>query len=260
MADHGRIKLDASIHAEYTSHISAWKAVVDFAGEYNLNMQIHLSETELEHQNCIAKHGKTPAELFYECGALDIRATLAHCVWVSDEDIDLLVEKDATAAHNPVSNLKLASGIARVTEMQKRGLNVSLGTDGVSSNNSLDMFEEVKMCSLLQKSITRDASALPAPEALKIATVNGAFAQGRENETGRLAVDFDADIIMLDLSVPNLNPCHQEIDTIVYSASGKDVIMTMVMGKILYENGIYYTLDLEKIYYELENQVLPLLR
>jgi len=174
--------------------------------------------------------------------------------------MDILAVSGATAAHCPVSNLKLSSGIAPVMKMRRHGLNVALGTDGVSSNNCHDMFEEIKTAALLQKYATGDPTALPAYEALKMATVNGALGQGREGETGRIVPGYDADIIMLNLDAPHFVPLNDPCAAVVYAARGSDVCMTMVQGRILYENGEYKTIDLERTRYEVENYVLPLLK
>jgi 5-methylthioadenosine/S-adenosylhomocysteine deaminase len=167
-----------------------------------------------------------------------------------------LAKNGATVAHCPVSNLKLSSGIAPVTKMAARGVNVALGTDGVCSNNNHDMFEEIKTAALLQKYLTGDPSVLPAYEALKLATVNGAAGQGRGAETGRVAPGFDADLIMLDLDAPHLFPLNDPCAAAAYSARGSDVCLSMVQGRTLYENGEYKTLDLEKTRHEVENYVL----
>jgi 5-methylthioadenosine/S-adenosylhomocysteine deaminase len=144
--------------------------------------------------------------------------------------------------------------------MRAHGINVALGTDGVCSNNSHDMFEEIKTAALLQKYVSGDPSALNAYEAIKLATVNGAIGQGRENETGKIAPGYDADLIILNLDTPHLFPVNDPCAAVAYSARGSDVCLTMVQGQILYENGEYKTLDLEKIRYEVENYVLPLLK
>jgi 5-methylthioadenosine/S-adenosylhomocysteine deaminase len=142
-------------------------------------------------------------------------------------------------------------------KMRAHGLNVALGTDGVCSNNNHDMFEEIKTAALLQKYLTGDPSALPAYEAIKMATVNGAAGQGRENETGRIAPGYDADIIMLDLDAPHLFPLNDPFAAVAYAARGSDVCMTMVQGRVLYENGEYKTIDMEKVRHEMENYVVP---
>lgn len=246
-ADNGRVKLDVSIHAEYTSFPGLWKDFSAYARENNLNMHIHLSETRSEHENCIAKYGKTPTAILAEHGVFDTRATAAHCVWISEEDMDILKEKQVTVAHNPVSNLKLASGVAPVAKMLEKGVRVALGTDGVCSNNNHDLFEEIKLSALLQKGMTGDPRLVPAHQALYMATRAGAFAQGREQEIGQLKEGFDASLILIDYEKPGLYPVHNTQSTLAYSVRGGDVYMTMIRGKVLYQNGVYTTLDIERI-------------
>ena len=252
----GRLIIDAGIHAEYTSGPEAWKKCATFAAENNLRIHLHLSETEAEHNECIQKYGKTPAGILNEYGVFSRKTTAAHGCWLTENDMDILAKNGATVAHCPVSNLKLSSGIAPVTKMAARGVNVALGTDGVCSNNNHDMFEEIKTAALLQKYLTGDPSVLPAYEALKLATVNGAAGQGRGAETGRVAPGFDADLIMLDLDAPHLFPLNDPCAAAAYSARGSDVCLSMVQGRTLYENGEYKTLDLEKTRHEVENYVL----
>ena len=256
----GRLIVDAGIHAEYTSGPEAWEKNVAFAEENNLRFHIHLSETEAEHNNCIKKYGKTPAGILNDYGVFSRKTTAAHCCWITESDMDILAASGATAAHCPISNLKLSSGIAPVTKMMAHGLNTALGTDGVCSNNNHDMFEEIKMAALLQKYLTGDPSVMPAYEAIKMATVNGAKGQGRETETGRIIPGYDADIIMLNLDAPHLFPLNDPVAAIAYAAKGSDVSMTMVQGEILYEDGEYKTIDLEKIRSEVETCVLPRLK
>ena len=251
-ADNGRVKLDVSIHAEYTSFPGLWQDFSKFAKENGLNMHIHLSETKSEHEGCIAKYGKTPAAVLAENGVFDTRTTAAHCVWLSEEDMDLLREKQVTVAHNPVSNLKLASGIAPICKMQEKGVRVALGTDGVCSNNNHDLFEEIKLAALLQKGTTGDPRVIPAYDALYMATRAGAFAQGREQEIGQLKAGFDASLILVDTKKPGMYPVHNPVSTLAYSARGGDVHLTMVRGKVLYENGTYTTLDIEAIRQKME--------
>lgn len=258
-AGDGRLIVEAGIHAEYTSGPQAWRECAAFAARNNLRFHLHLSETETEHAECAARYGKTPTELFFEHGVFAQKTTAAHCCWVTEGDMKILAANGVTAAHCPVSNLKLASGIAPVAQMKACGINVALGTDGVCSNNNHDMFEEIKTAALLQKYITGDPCALPAYEAIKMATVNGAAAQGRQAETGRIIPGYDADLIMLDLDAPHLFPVNDPCTAVAYSAQGSDVCMTMVQGRILYENGEYKTIDVEKTRYEVENYVLPLL-
>ena len=256
----GRLIVDAGIHAEYTSGPVAWQDSVAFAAENNLRFQIHLSETKAEHTECIEKYGKSPAEILHEYGIFSRKTTAAHCCWLSENDMNILAANGATAAHCPISNMKLSSGLAPVMKMRAHGMNVALGTDGVCSNNNHDLFEEIKTAALLQKNASGDPAALPAYEAIKMATVNGAVGQGRENETGRLVPGYDADLIMLNLDAPHLFPLNDPCAAVAYAARGSDVCLTMVQGRILYEDGEYKTIDLEKTRYEVENYVLPRLK
>ncbi len=257
MADCGRIRIDAAIHAEYTTSESLWREIGGYAKEQGLIMQVHLSETQAEHDGCIEKYKKTPARLFCDAGVFDAKTVAAHCVWVNDEDVEILREKGVSVAHNPVSNLKLASGIARVPYMMDRGVNVGLGTDGVASNNSFDMFEEIKLAAILHKGNTLEPTIMSACQALELATVNGAKAQGRESECGKIQCGMDADLIVVDFDKPHLTPCHNPVSNLVYAAHGGDVCMTMVRGKILYENGEFTTIDWEKVKSELSEYGVP---
>jgi 5-methylthioadenosine/S-adenosylhomocysteine deaminase len=153
--------------------------------------------------------------------------------------------------------MKLASGIAPVTKMLDRGINVALGTDGMASNNNSDLFEEIKTAALLAKVSTQDPTALSAPQVLRMATVNGALCQGREEECGQIRVGMDADLIMLDFTQPHLIPCHNVLSHLAYSASGHDVCMTMVRGKILYAAGKYPTIDMNAVIKELSSYAMP---
>ncbi|MCL2592629.1 MAG: amidohydrolase [Defluviitaleaceae bacterium] len=245
----GRIKIDASIHGVYTSHPPAWAQVMEFTHKHGLGMHVHLSETKTEHENCIKNFGMTPAQVFAKHKVFDVQTTAAHAVWVTDEDIEILAQKNVTVAHNPISNLKLASGLAPIQKMTDAGINVALGTDGVASNNSHDMFEELKIASILQKYALCDPTALPAAKTLAMATVNGAKAQGRAQESGIIKEGFDADILLIDFDNPRQTVCYDPILNLAYSTSGRDVEMTICRGKVLYEKGEFTTIDIEKTLY-----------
>ncbi len=249
-AYNGRIKAEASIHAEYTSYNDAWEQTVEFAKKHGLRMHVHLSETKTEHEECKARYGMTPTQILDKHHVFDIPTTAAHCVWVEDSDMDIMAERKVNAAHNPVSNLKLASGISPVVKMQQRGINVSIGTDSVASNDSIDMFQELKIAGILQKAVCADPTVVPAYEVLRMATANGAITQGRENECGQIKVGMDADIILLDFDTPRQTVCTDVISALAYSTDGRDVVMTLCQGKVLYENGEYKTLDIERVLYE----------
>lgn len=256
----GKIKVDAGIHGEYTSNAELWTYWAKTAKELGVNLHVHVSETISEHEGCKSRHGgKTPVQVLSEHGVLDVPTNLAHCVHIEDEDMDILVEKGANVAHNPVSNLKLASGIANITKMLEKGISVTLGTDGVASNNTHDLFEEIKLAALLAKGSTNNPKAIFSKDVLKMATINGAKSQGREN-LGMIKIGFDADIIMLDFDNIHHYPMHDIVSSLVYNTSGQDVCLTMVMGEILYEDGKFTTLDIEQIKHELENYVLPIIK
>ena len=241
--DGGRILVDCAIHGEYTSHAAVWETAAGFAAERGLGIHVHISETKTEHDECVARHGLTPAAVLERHGVFLSRVTAAHCVHVTDEDMEIMARHGATAVHNPVSNLKLDSGVARVGLMLEKGVNVALGTDGVSSNNSHDMLEEIKTAAMLH----HGAHPLRAYGALMAATVSGALSQGRTNETGRVAEGYDADLIMLDFDAPHLTPRHNVLSLLAYSARGSDVCMTMVRGRVLYEKGEFLTVDRERV-------------
>lgn len=242
-----RIRIDFSIHAEYTSTEAMVRYYSELCNENHGRMHLHLSETRSEHEECIARHGKTPAEYFLDCGTFRSPTAAAHCVWVTDSDMDIMAECGVTAMHNPSSNMKLGSGFAPIETMRKKGINVSLGTDGAASNNNLNMFEELHLASIIHNGHMIDATVMKSAYTFAMATRNGAIQQGRE-DTGALLVGKKADIVAIDLHKPHLFPHSDTLATLTYSAQGSDVCMTMVNGKVLYENGEFKTLDAERIY------------
>lgn len=245
------------MHGEYTSDYRLWDALSEFAINEKVGMHVHLSETKAEHEQCLERNGLTPAQVLDCHHVFDTRAIAAHCVWVTPEDMRLLAKRGVTAVHCPVSNLKLASGCAPVTEMVKAGMNVALGTDSSASNNNLDLFEEMKAAALMAKVTSGDPKALPVEAVLMMATVCGARAQGREAECGMLKLGMDADLVLLDFTSPHLMPCHNVMSHLVYAASGHDVVMTMVRGQVLYAAGKYPTIDLDSVVRELSGYVMP---
>lgn len=245
-AGEGRVRIDFSLHAEYTNRPDYCAAVGEYAAARGLGMQIHLSETEEEHAACIARHGKTPAAFFAEFGVFAAPTTAAHCVWVTDEDIEILRANGVTVAHNPTSNLKLGSGVMPLRSLLDAGVNVALGTDGAASNNTLDILRELRLAAILHKGVNRRADLITAAEMLPLATVNGARAQGR-GDCGRIALGARADLILLDLSTPHNIPVYDLNAAVAYSAESSDVRLTMVDGRILWANGEYTSIDIDRL-------------
>lgn len=250
----GRVLIDFSIHAEYTCDEKTTRYYSELCRERSGNLHIHLSETAKEHRECIEKYNKTPTKWFYDLGAFSSRAFAAHCVMLTDEDMDILKENGVSIVHNPTSNMKLGSGFAPVERFFEKGINVTIGTDGAASNNNLDMLEEMHIASVIHNGFMRDATVMGADKIIKAATVNGAVLQGRA-DCGNLVAGNRADIVMLSLDCPNMLPCLDPVALTVYSAGRSDVKMTMCDGQILYENGEYKTIDKEKVYYSVKRSI-----
>lgn len=259
-AGDGRVLVDMSIHAEYTNTDKSVSQLADYAKRIGTRMQVHVSETREEHEECKMRHdGLTPVEYFHKMGVFDSPTTAAHCVWIEGEDFDILAEKGVTAASCPVSNLKLASGVCNVPELLKRGVNVAIGTDGAASNNSLNFIEEMKFFSVIHKGKFGDPTVITPKQTLYAATRAGALSQGRE-DCGKLAKGFRADLIVLDVNQPHMHPVHNLLNNLVYSADGRDVALTMVDGKVLYKDGEYLSIDVEKTICEAERVTQDILR
>ena len=221
-------------HAQYTCSDELVDKFAALADKYHAPVYTHISETETELNNCLEQHHKTPLAYLADKGIFNYGGAGYHMVWTTPEDRQILKEKNIAVVTNPASNTKLASGIAPLSDYLKDGITVALGTDGPASNNCLDMFREMFLATGLGKLRERDAAAIPAFEVLKMATVNGAKVLGQE-ETAFLRSGYTADIIMIDLMQPNMQPFHHFANNIVYSGSKQNVLMTMVGGRILYE-------------------------
>lgn len=249
--ENGRIVIEASAHAEYTNNEETLRAVAETASEYDVGIHIHLSETEKETNECFKRHGVSPVRFMDNCGIFDSRVNAAHCVWLSDDDIKILATKGVSVSSNPVSNLKLASGIADVNAMYEKGINVGIGTDSTASNNSLNFLEDMKILALMGKIKSNDPSSMPPEKVLQSATRSGAILQGRI-DCGLIKEGYKADIIVIDTDTPNMKPTHNMINNLIYSASGENICLTMCDGRILYQNGEYKTIDIEKTFFEVE--------
>ncbi len=249
MAQNGRVRVDFSIHAEYTSHEAIVREYAALGMQRGARMHLHLSETQKEHEECKAKYNKTPAKWFYDLGVFELPTAAAHCVAVERADMELMRACGVSVVHNPSSNMKLGSGFAPIPDMLQMGLNVSLGTDGAASNDNLNLIEEMHLAALIHNGLKRDPTAMAPSQILDMATKNGAKAQGRA-DTGALAVGKKADIIAVSTDAPHMHPLLSPLPALIYSAQGSDVAMTMVDGKILYENGEYLTIDAQRVYFE----------
>lgn len=254
-AGNGQILVDASVHGEYTSNVPLWQWMADYAQRKGLGMHVHVSETQSEHEGSLTRWGLTPFRILDRYGVWDTRAIAAHCVWTTEDDWAGMAEKGVACVHNPVSNLKLGSGVAWIPAMKAAGVNVALGTDGVSSNNNQDMFEEMKFAAVLHNGVTHNPLALLPRDVLAMATRDGGKALGRK--TGVIAPGYTADLILVDFTRPHLTPCHSVTDHLVYSAHGSDVVMNMARGKVIYKDGTFLTLDLDQILAEVRQYALP---
>ena len=247
MAD-GRIKVFLGPHSPYTCSKELLIRAREEADKYGMGIHIHVGETQKEVNDLLESTGMRPFEYLDSLGLLGPDVLAAHAVWLSDSEIEIIKEKGVKLSHNPCSNMKLASGISPVDRLLKEGVCVSLGTDGSSSNNNLDLFEEMKFASLLQKVDSLNPEALNALETLKMATINGAKALGLEDEIGSIEVGKKADLILIDTNAVNLTPDSTDLTSnIVYAANGANVDTTICNGQILMENRKVLSLDEEKI-------------
>ncbi|HKM50034.1 MAG TPA: amidohydrolase [Candidatus Bathyarchaeia archaeon] len=251
-----RVKFAVGPHAPYTCSEEMLQWAKDFAEKNNSILHIHVAETRREQADSHKQHGLRVVEYLEKIGALSKNMLAAHCVWLTKNEIKLLADAQVKVAHCPVSNMKLASGgVAPLPEMFEAGIPVGLGTDGAASNNSLDMFETMKVCALLHKASRWDPTILAAQKVLDLATIEGATTLGADHEIGSIEVGKKADIILLDAKSPNLTPIHGKetiISNLVYSASSGNVDTTIVDGRILMEGRTINSLNMNEVYEETE--------
>ncbi len=250
-AANGRITVMAGPHAPYTCSDEYLKSVMDIASELNVPIHIHLSESRGEVEESIKKYGKSPIEHMEELGLFKFKTLAAHCVHLSDNDINILKSNNVSVANNPGSNLKLGNGFAPVKKLLDKGVNVALGTDGASSNNNQNMFEEMNLASIINKAVCEDTTVVPAIKAIEMGTVNGALAMNLNN-VGAVEAGKKADLIVVDFNKPHLYPNLDMVSSIVYSAQGSDVSHVIVNGKVLMDNYELKTIDIEKVIYNVE--------
>ena len=238
------------IHGEYTTSPDRLEYMVSLIKKYKTPAFTHLCETKGEVEGCVSRYGMTPPRFLDSIGFYEYGGGGYHCVWMSDEDIKLLADRQLYAVTNPASNLKLASGIAPVTKLMRAGVKVAIGTDGAASNNALDFFREMYLTCVLQHIYENDAAACPPHQVLKMACVNGAEAMGLDS-CNDLAPGKKADLVIINLLRPNMQPINDIASNIVLSGSKENVRLTMVNGKVLYENGEFHIgADPDELYAE----------
>lgn len=250
----GRILIDYNIHAEYTSNPIVVADIAAIVKEKGLRIHLHASETKLEHEECKERHdGLTPIQYFESLGVLDVPVTAAHCVWVEDSDIDILAEKNVFVACNPASNMKLGSGFAPIPALLDRGVNVCLGTDGMASNNNHDMFQDLYLMALIYKGNALDPAIVSPKQVLAAATHMGALSQGRD-DCGLVKQGMRADLCVLDVAGPSWCPMTNPLVNVVYAGHGADVVLTMSDGDVVYRDGVWPGIDVDRAKAEVEQR------
>ena len=252
---HPLVSYQLGFHAEYTTSEGLLRDLAALANEYQAPVYTHLSETENEVNECKKRYGKSPVKLLSDLGMWNYGGGGFHCVHVSDEDIEILKDRGVYVVTNPASNAKLASGIAPITKLMKAGIPLAIGTDGPASNNCLDMFREMFLVTALAKLRDRDAAACPAEQVLYMAAAGGAHAMGLNN-CDCIAKGKQADIIVIDLHQPNMQPEHNIVKNLVYSGSKQNVKLTMIAGKILYEDRKFLVGEEAESIYERVNRLV----
>lgn len=247
-ADCDRLTFMLGPHAPYTCDDGFMRIVSEEAKKNNMRIHVHLSESESEIAQVKEKYHCTPIEMAERNGLFDVPAIAAHCVQITENDIDILKAKNVSVVTNPASNMKLGNGFAPVPKMLETGINVCIGTDGAASNNSLNLFHEMSLLALIHKGVARTPQCVSAREVLRIATINGAKALGLEKEIGSLEEGKKADIAILNLNTPSLTPRNNLIAGLSYSANGSEVETVIIDGKITMENRRILTMDEELVY------------
>lgn len=241
------VHLCMQAHSTYTTTRQMLEDILRITTERKIGFITHAAESRGELEQVRTKYGKTPIEVLDSAGLLGEKTLLAHCVHLSDADIERLAETHTSVSHCPSSNLKLSSGIARVADLLKSGVNVSLGTDGPASNNDLNLFQEAQLAALVQKGVTGDPTVLPAEEVFSMLTINGARAMGLEDRVGSLELGKLADLAVIDFDSANLTPCYNLYSHLIYAVSPADVCHTMIHGKLVMQDRRMLTLDEEKV-------------
>jgi 5-methylthioadenosine/S-adenosylhomocysteine deaminase len=254
----GRIKVFIEIHSTYMFNEKTLTNAARLAKQLNTGIHIHLLETVAEVESSKRDYGMTSVEICKKTGVLDVPVLAAHCVHLTDSDLEIMKAANCSIAHNPTSNLKLGSGIARIPEMLKLGINVCLGTDGAASNNNLNMFEEMNLAALIHKGVAMDPQLMDAGTVLKMGTCNGARALGFE-DSGIIKTGMKGDIILVDTDKPHFYPQSNPVSAVVYSAQASDVDTVIIDGKVIMENRAFTNIDEERIKYEVTSRANKLL-
>lgn len=248
----GRIRTMLGPHAPYTCSREYLIKTGELASANNLFLHIHIAETRKEYEDFLNNYDATPVQYLNSFGFFQNRVLAAHCVYLDEKDLEIFAENDVNVAYNPGSNMKLGSGIAPVMEMLEKGINVGFGTDGTASNNNLDLIEEARMGSYMQKVKNCLPTALNLDDILKMLTVNGARALGLE-ETGRIKEGYLADLILVNIEDnTHFYPHHNNLSNLFYAGSGRDVDTVIIDGRLVYKEKEFLTLDKEEIYYQVE--------
>lgn len=255
----GRIKAMLGPHSPYISNTKSLEQAANVAHKLGVGCHIHVAESPGQVENSLKEHGKSPVAYLNDLGIFDNPSIAAHAIYIDDADIAILRDKHVTVAACPKTHLKLAMKTTRILDLQNAGVNVALGTDGVASNNDLDMIQVTRLASLLQKHDTGDATVLPSIEALKLATLHGARAMGFTN-SGVIRVGADADLILIDLDKPHLIPRHDLAANVVHSARAGDVNYVIVDGQVLLRKGELTTLDQERIMRHVEPRAFEMVK
>ena len=248
----GRIRTMLGPHAPYTCSREYLIKIGELARANNLSLHIHIAETRKEYEAFLNTYGSTPVQYLDSFGFFENRVLAAHCVYLDEKDMEIFAENDVNVAYNPGSNMKLGSGIAPVNEMLKRGINVGFGTDGTASNNNLDLIEEARMGSYLQKVNNCLPTALGLDDILKMLTINGAKALGLE-DAGRIKEGYLADLVLVNIKESSYYyPHHNNLSNLFYAGNGRDVDTVIINGSLVYKNKEFLTMDVEEIYYQVE--------
>ncbi len=253
--DCDRLSFMLGPHAPYTCDEGYMRIVSEEAKKNHMRIHVHLSESESEIQQIKEKYGCSPIEMAERNGLFDVPAIAAHCVQITESDMEILKAKGVSVVTNPASNMKLGNGFAPVPEMLEKGINVCIGTDGAASNNSLNLFHEMSLLALIHKGVKRTPQCISAAQNFRIATINGAKALGLSEEIGSLEVGKKADIAILNLNTPSLTPRNNLLAGLSYSANGSEVETVIIDGKITMENRRVLTMD-EEVVYEKVNEII----